>query len=478
FHTPLQFNDEELKFLRGTPVELAVAERHEEFHEDLQMALAIVPASVIPRDVLTYENFLWAMSVYSSRAFFKGLMAATPCSLTAESAVFLPLLDMTNHHPLTPALWTVNGNRVEFSTKAVIEAGQQIFNDYGSKSNEELMMGYGFCVQPNPLNYFHVKLNYSQDPLFEAKERVLAAAGLDNAHDQFILVTGLPRDLLPVLRVMVMTDVDLHYMGQDINRELLEHTGLRNELRARFLLMFLLEKKLQALEDADAGLPTEATTENAQMALAYRTEIGEILRTTIADLKTAEQDIMARACRLFESESHDLPRYICAESLEVDATSPSAKRVRAGATPSEQFISSVLITSESFSSDEAFLDATEQVDIDEDVLLALFLLRARMISSSPWHAAIRRLDGFKHPMLICEQDSSAGEEYGEMLMEMGEIHDSLFPLLTEHFGDVFPAEHFTIDRFLWASGIVEAFRVAVPPRCASGDCEVEGICLI
>ncbi|KAJ2484423.1 hypothetical protein IWW47_005677, partial [Coemansia sp. RSA 2052] len=365
------------------------------------------------------------MSVLTSRSFSKELMEGTLCSLTAESEVLLPLLDMANHHPRTPVTWIIDDDGIGFSMDAVVEAGQQIFNNYGPKSNEELMMGYGFCMLPNPYSWFHIKLNYSQDPLFEAKERILAVAGLTKAHDQFIRASGLPRDLLPVLRVMVMTDVDLHYTGQDIDRELLENTGLRNELRARFLLMFLLKKKLQVLEDADADLPAEATTENAQVALAYRTEIGEILRTTIADLKTAEQDIMARACRLFESESHDLPRYICAEWPEVDATSPSAKRVRADATPSEQFISSVLITSKSFSSDEAFLDATEQVDIDEDVLLALFLLRARMISSSPWHASIRRLDGFKHPMLIFEQDSSMREAYGEMLMEMGEIHDSL-----------------------------------------------------
>ncbi|KAJ2453151.1 hypothetical protein GGF42_003868, partial [Coemansia sp. RSA 2424] len=302
FHTPLQFNDEELKFLRGTPAEFAVAERHEGFRKQHQKALALVPASVIPRDVLTYENYLWAMSVLTSRSFSKELMEGTLCSLTAESEVLLPLLDMANHHPRTPVTWIIDDDGIGFSMDAVVEAGQQIFNNYGPKSNEELMMGYGFCMLPNPYSWFHIKLNYSQDPLFEAKERVLAVAGLAKAHDQFIRASGLPRDLLPVLRVMVMTDVDLHYMGQDINRELLENTGLRNELRARFLLMFLLKKKLQVLEDADADLPAEATTENAQVALAYRTEIGEILRTTIADLKTAEQDIMARACRLFESE--------------------------------------------------------------------------------------------------------------------------------------------------------------------------------
>ncbi|KAJ2906983.1 hypothetical protein GGI21_003973, partial [Coemansia aciculifera] len=478
FHTPLQFNAEELKFLRGTPVELAVDERHERIRKYLHKALELVPESVIPRDVLTYENFLWAITMFASRSYSKDLMVFSPCDLINKCEVLLPLLDMTNHHPETRVDWMVDFGKITFPIDAVIEPGEQIFNNYGPKSNEELMMGYGFCMEPNPFSHFHIKLNYSQDPLFEAKERILEAAGMSDAYDHFIRTSGLSRDLLPVLRVMVMTDVDLHYIGQDADRELLEHPGFRNELRARLLLMSLLEKKLQAFEDAATDLPAEATTTNAQVALVYRTEIGEILHTAIADLKDAEQDIMARACQLFESDSHGLPRYICAEKPEVDTTSPSAKRVRTGASPSEQFISSVLVTSESFASDEAFLDATEQVDIDEDVLLALFLLRARMMPSSPWHVAIGRLDVFKHPMLLIEQESTGGEAYGEMLMEMGEIHDSLFPLLTEHFGDVFPADHFTIDKFLWASGIVEAFRIAVPPRCTGGECEVEGVCLI
>ncbi|KAJ2028404.1 hypothetical protein GGI03_001668 [Coemansia sp. RSA 2337] len=478
FHTPLQFNEEELKFLRGTPAEFAVEERREGYREQYRAALELVPESVIPRDVLTFENYLWAMTVLSSRSFSKDLMEGSLCVLTAESEVLMPLLDMTNHYPRTPVTWTICDDGVGFSNFSAIEASQEIVNDYGQKSNEELMMGYGFCVPQNPLSCFHIKLNYSQDPLVEAKERILAAAGLTKSHDQYIRASELPIDLLPVLRVMVMTDVDLYYIGQEANHDLFEHVGLRIELRARFLLMFLLEKKLCVFENSVAGLPAKATTSNAQVALIYRTEIGDILRSTIYNLQVAEQDIMERACKVFEGGGHELPRYIYAEKSESAATGPTSERACADIAPSEQFTDSVLVTSESFATDQAFLEASEQIDVDEDVLLTLFLLRVHMVPSSPWHAALRRLDGFKHPMLLSEQNTDVGEMYGEMLVEIGEMHDSLFPLLTEHFADVFPAEHFTVDKFLWASGIVEAFRVIVPPRCTSGDCEVEGICLI
>ncbi|KAJ2890711.1 hypothetical protein GGI21_006083, partial [Coemansia aciculifera] len=131
FHTPLQFNDEELKFLRGTPAEFSVAERHEGYREYLQKALDLVPESVIPRDVLIYDNYLWAMSVLSSRSFSKELMEGTLCRLTAESEVLLPLLDMANHYPRTPVTWIIDDDGIGFSIDAVIEPGEQIFNNYG-----------------------------------------------------------------------------------------------------------------------------------------------------------------------------------------------------------------------------------------------------------------------------------------------------------------------------------------------------------
>ncbi|KAJ2017156.1 hypothetical protein IWW57_005406, partial [Coemansia sp. S610] len=62
FHTPLHFSDEELMFLRGTPAEFAVEERRQGYREEHEKALALVPESVIPRDVLTFENYLWAMT--------------------------------------------------------------------------------------------------------------------------------------------------------------------------------------------------------------------------------------------------------------------------------------------------------------------------------------------------------------------------------------------------------------------------------
>ena len=36
--------------------------------------------------------------------------------------------------------------------------GSAAFSDYGYKSNEELILGYGFMLEDNPADFFHVSL--------------------------------------------------------------------------------------------------------------------------------------------------------------------------------------------------------------------------------------------------------------------------------------------------------------------------------
>ncbi|KAJ2762649.1 hypothetical protein IWQ57_005748, partial [Coemansia nantahalensis] len=154
-----------------------------------------------------------------------------------------------------------------------------------------------------------------------------------------------------------------------------------------------------------------------------------------------------------------------------DRSGRAAKRARTTPPP----FATALLSLDSLGSDDEFAEAIEQVDVEEDVLLTLFVLRCRMRPESPWHAAVARLEGFSHPMLV-----SGTEEHVKMMMDMGELHDTLFPLLSEHFPDVFPPASFTPELFLWAAGIVEACRLCLPAALAgaSSDGEIEGLCLV
>ncbi|KAJ2357693.1 hypothetical protein IWW50_003979 [Coemansia erecta] len=499
FHTPLFFTDSELELLRGTPMAYAVEDRRQLLRAEHEELMQRVPETAIPPSVLTFENYLWAAGVVSSRAFTESLVSGTK-DTDGETSVLLPLLDMMNHRPLTRISWIIDDSCIGFRSGAAIGKGCEVVNNYGGKSNEELLLGYGFCVPGNPLSCYHIKLNYTMDPLAGDKRGILEYAQMASC-DHYIRAGGLPRELLPTLRVMAMTEADVYYVKQLVRsttnvsspERVLDNLGLRIELRARFLLSFLLRKKLDALPQADECTPM---TENGRLAVHYRGEIAGILRSTLSDLHEAECRLLACASGMFADDLHSLPQFVCDNGQQLDADAigaagdadaaeateadePAAAKKPRQDSAAQRFVDDVLVTDESIARDAAFAAAVDQIDVEADVLLTLFVLRIRMCPFLPWHACVRRLEPFKHPMLVRE-DPDAIESFGEMMMEMGEIHDSLFPLLTEHFPDVFPKEHFTPELFLWAAGVVESFRLSVPARClgaADGD-DVEGLCFV
>lgn len=41
--------------------------------------------------------------------------------------------------------------------------GEEVFSNYGHKSNEELILSYGFVIPNNPADFVHVSLGFSAD---------------------------------------------------------------------------------------------------------------------------------------------------------------------------------------------------------------------------------------------------------------------------------------------------------------------------
>ncbi len=39
--------------------------------------------------------------------------------------------------------------------------GQEVFSNYGHKSNEELFLSYGFVIPNNPADFLHVSLGFT-----------------------------------------------------------------------------------------------------------------------------------------------------------------------------------------------------------------------------------------------------------------------------------------------------------------------------
>ncbi|KAJ2549125.1 hypothetical protein EV175_004564 [Coemansia sp. RSA 1933] len=506
FHTPVEFSSDEVRLLRGTPMEHALADRVSRFRDEYEEA-----KRVLGDKVMDYEQFAWGLGVVSSRSFCKALMEGGE---GGSDEVLLPLLDMFNHMPMRKVTWAANSTGVEFVTREELQIGSQVFNNYGPKSNEELLMGYGFCVPDNQFSYYHIRINYSQDPMAEDKRQILACAGIEDP-DQFVRRDGLPANLMPMLRVMAMTPADVVCLQQFLADnagccvEDVLHNGLgvRIELRARNLLAHLLEIRQRRLLENNPRTKEESAdndkvSENARLALAYRNELGDILASTLSSLGAAIEELVQFACELGadSAAAHSLPVYVAPGGRALPPLSgdgeqkprrlplldlcqePATKRVRVDSvSATHQFAESVLLTPQAFAQDAGFAEAVEQVDIDDAILLVLFLIRAADSRQSPWHVLAKQLESFRHPLqLLHDQRSDDGPgshdlaRFADTLDELCEIHESLFPLLSTHFPDVFPAAAFSLRRFVWAAGIIDMFTVNVP--YAQGS--VEGVCLV
>ena len=89
---------------------------------------------------------------YHNQHSLKFTVASTCSSLHGELGVMLPLFDLFNHSQGTDIDWTGTKNGVSFHcghSSLGIDQGAEIFNNYGNKGNEELMMSHGFALANN-----------------------------------------------------------------------------------------------------------------------------------------------------------------------------------------------------------------------------------------------------------------------------------------------------------------------------------------
>ncbi|KAG1666307.1 hypothetical protein FOA52_004788 [Chlamydomonas sp. UWO 241] len=105
---------------------------------------------------LTADAARWARSTVWSRSF-------TVHALRGRSGVvaLVPVLDMIDHSPDVEVVWHTGpdgSSPFQFACLGAVPKGGALSNNYGCKTNDELLLAYGFVVPANPADYFHVSL--------------------------------------------------------------------------------------------------------------------------------------------------------------------------------------------------------------------------------------------------------------------------------------------------------------------------------
>lgn len=237
--SPLGWSDAELRHLAGTRLEGAVKLEREALRQQteicvplllarLQKQLDILDASsgvpaahreraahqeraaaadilAVAERALTPERVAWSRSCVWSRAFSLFIHGTRTTAL-------VPLGDMLDHSPEARTEWRTDDAAGTFSiiSHQYLPKGSAVHNNYGAKSNEQLLLGYGFVLDPNPADTFHVQLTANKssggggsDEARE-RERLLRRRGL--CSNFFLrLDDPLPAALLDAARIYLLS---------------------------------------------------------------------------------------------------------------------------------------------------------------------------------------------------------------------------------------------------------------------------------
>ena len=225
--------------------------------------------------------------------------------------VLFPGSDIGNHHHEARIDYIFDPGRFTIKTNDATELGEEVFNNYGQKGNDELLLGYGFCIPNNPHDTVALTLKalpeelqkhlksvhsgyFTQEGTWSGEKatfKVSVPSGVDSGSSA--IFDTLPEPLLELLTYILQHERGLAFTFIEHPRTYLTSTDSdgRHYLPhiARMLVQSLVPK-LGKLQSA----PLPATPQNSKQVQAsiYRQSQISILSSLIASLKTFTRSLL------------------------------------------------------------------------------------------------------------------------------------------------------------------------------------------
>ncbi|KAF8446651.1 hypothetical protein BGX38DRAFT_1271025 [Terfezia claveryi] len=215
---------------------------------------------------LTWELYLWAASMFASRAFPDKLLSWDSSSTTlqvpqlktqvnedgttqifqdgvktgAKPALF-PILDMLNHKPHTKITWQLGRTDIGFTGEEFLQKGTEVFNNYGPKPNQQLLLSYGFAIQDNPNDTVMLKLKPSLDSVRQAiRDEQISAKDDVGTYHLGVNDPTTPIELVQLFRIIVANQWELEVLQNSPKDPIMG----RNEIAAMTQILRSLQMKL------------------------------------------------------------------------------------------------------------------------------------------------------------------------------------------------------------------------------------------
>ncbi|KAG8215253.1 hypothetical protein J3R82DRAFT_8807 [Butyriboletus roseoflavus] len=177
--TPLHFTTTEREILRGTNLYGATLDRERDWRAEWVHCRSLVQSvNHAWGDAFTWDIYLTASTHLSSRAFPSSILSPDPSLVASPSTypVLIPGVDLLNHKRRQPVSWIVSCQDAASDTVSIVVHPKtdsdfetasphgeliEVFNNYGPKPNDELILGYGFSLPDNPDDTITLKVGGS-----------------------------------------------------------------------------------------------------------------------------------------------------------------------------------------------------------------------------------------------------------------------------------------------------------------------------
>ncbi|KAK0736040.1 hypothetical protein B0T21DRAFT_366177 [Apiosordaria backusii] len=318
---PAVWPEDDIECLEETNAHVAVCEIQANIKKEYKHARKILKEEDFPGwQEYTQLLYKWAFCIFTSRSFRPSLILSQktqdyvlsitpPGTKIDDFSILQPLLDTANHDLTSKYQWNLEtSGTCQLICNNSYQPGQQVYNNYGLKSNSELLLGYGFILPAtNNLHndYVHVKSrrqpstlqkNDTQDFLislrpFSDPSSVTGRSRVHSHQDARLnSLPGLSRiepGLIRDLASAVATSPDELVLLQHWAQGTVEH--IPSELGE------LLERVQQTLGakvqfDYQRFQSTEiesADNENQELAVRYRNQYEAVLETAMDELSRA-----------------------------------------------------------------------------------------------------------------------------------------------------------------------------------------------
>lgn len=335
---PPFWEEDDLELLQGTNLEVSVGEINATLEREFGAAKKLL-GGWEHAEGFTRELYNWAYAMFTSRSFMPSLVVPDRQGLKLpegvawdDFSVLMPLFDVGNHSMTAKTSWeTQSGAGCKLISGDAYAAGEQVFNNYGMKTNAQLLLAYGFVVPATPElhnDYVHIRKRaapgeegkkqpeylFSLRPMADESSAIGRAMREENltAEETFPAFKHVQDGMILDLVQQIVNNNPALQPPADGNNSLLRRVLAADLPResAQLLNVVIATVQHKALQELEKLDQSEIEVDEAQMAeltrcqalaVGYRRRCREVLEAVLEGIEASTED--ARFVAIMGGES-------------------------------------------------------------------------------------------------------------------------------------------------------------------------------